>query len=173
MENQPSPQKLASTAAYVSSILFFFLIIMFATVHNGMIIGIVAITFHVLLLPVVANLPSTEWARACGYGWVILDISSNMMQINGVDEHLCSALRYGAHIPAVIWIITSSMHCNHQMQIVGITQGLIMAGYSFIAPWAPAWVLYPAMILLIIWLLLSGRFLAMQTLQINIGSTSI
>jgi hypothetical protein len=163
MENQTSPQRLASTAAYVAALLFFFLIIMFATVHNGMIIGIVAVTFHVLLFPVVANLPSTEWARACGYGWIMLDIASNMMQINGVDEHLCSALRYGAHIPAVIWIITSSMHCNRQMLSVGLVQGVIMAGYSFIAPWAPAWVLYPAMILLIVWLFLAGRFLATQS----------
>lgn len=173
MENQSSPQKLASTAAYIASILFFFLLIMFVTVHNGMIIGIVAVTFHILLFPVVASLPSPEWARACGYGWIILDTASNLMQINGVDEHLCSALRYGAHIPAVIWIITSSMHCNRQMQIIGITQGLIMGGYSFIAPWAPVWVLYPAMILLIIWLFLSGRFLAIQSLNSKTGSTSI
>ncbi len=136
---------------------------MFATVHNGIIIGIVAVTFHVLLFPVVANLPSTEWARACGYGWIILDITSNMMQVNGVDEHLCSALRYGAHIPAVIWIITSSVHCNRLMLSVGVVQGVIMAGYSFIAPWAPAWVLYPAMILLIVWLFLAGRFLTTQS----------
>jgi hypothetical protein len=109
---------------------------------------------------VVAELPSTDWARAGGYGWLVLDIAANIMFLNGVEEHTTTALRYGAHIPAILWIITSSWKCNRAIQIVGILQATIMGSYSFIAPWAPMWILYPAMILLIAWLFLSGRFLS-------------
>lgn len=160
MENQSSSRKLASTAAYVGAFLFLVLIILFNTIPQCLAIPFVAVAFHVALFPVVAELPSNEWARAAGYGWLVLDIAANVMFLNGVDEHICTALRYGAHIPAVIWIITSSLKCNRQMQIVGLIQAGIMGTYSFIAPWSPVWVLYPAMLLLIIWLILAGRFLS-------------
>jgi hypothetical protein len=161
METQPSSKKIASTFAYVGAVLFTLLIVLFnAMPQNFVPISVVAVAFHLVLFPVVAELPSTEWARAAGYGWLVLDIASNIMLLNGVDEHTCTALRYGAHIPAIVWIITSSLKCNRSMQIVGITQAFIMGSYSFVAPWAPMWILYPAMVLLIVWLVLSGRFLS-------------
>jgi len=161
MKNQTSTKKFASTASYLAAALFTLLIILFNTIpQNIVVISIVAVAFHVVLFPVVAELPSTDWARAGGYGWLTLDIAANIMQLNGVDEHTCTALRYGAHIPAIIWIITSSLKASRIMQAVGLVQALIMGSYSFVAPWAPMWMLYPAMVLLIIWLLLSGRSLS-------------
>ncbi len=71
MENQPSSRKLASTAAYVGAFLFLVLIILFNTLPECLAIPFVAVAFHVALFPVVAELPSTEWARAAGYGWLI------------------------------------------------------------------------------------------------------
>lgn len=154
--------KMPSTAAYIGAVLFAVMIVMFNTITTSIIIGITAVAFHVVLFPVVASLPSASWAKAAGYGWLILDITANVMQINGIDEHITSAIRYGAHIPAVIWIITSSLKGSMPMRIVGILQALIMGSYSFIAPWVPAWVLYPAMILLIIWLVVTGMHLSKQ-----------
>jgi hypothetical protein len=157
MENK----KFAEAAAYIGAALFTLLIILFNTMpQNVVVISIVAVAFHVALFPVVATLPSNDWAKAGGYGWLTLDIAANIMRLNGVDEHICTALRYGAHIPAVIWIITASLKGNRALQIVGLLQALIMGSYSFIAPWAPMEMLYPAMVLLIIWLVLSGRRIA-------------
>lgn len=167
MENQTSTKKFASGASYLGAALFALLIILFNTMpHNIVAIAAVAVAFHVVLFPVVAELPSTDWARAGGYGWLVLDIAANIMQLNGVDEHTCSALRYGAHIPAIIWIITSSLKANRTTQAVGLVQALIMGSYSFVAPWAPMWMLYPAMVLLIIWLLLSGYTLLKLSKQL-------
>ena len=158
---QPSSNKYASTAAYAGAFLFTVLIILFNTIPQDITpVAIVAVAFHVVLFPVIATLPSPEWARAGGYGWLVLDIAANIMRLNSVDETVCTALRYGAHIPAVIWIIATSLRGNRAMQFVGIPQALIMGTYSFIAPRAPAWVLYPAMVLLIAWLILCGFFIS-------------
>ena len=158
MESSP---KLASTCANVAAVLFAILIILFNSIPNTVFpIAVVAVLFHVVLFPVVAFLPSTNWAKAAGYGWLILDIASNIMQLNGVDQQITSALRYGGHIPAIIWIIVVSLRCNTAIMIVGILQALIMGSYSFVAPWVPMWYLYPAMVLLIVWLLLIGRFVS-------------
>lgn len=159
MENQTS-FKSASYASYLGAFLFTVLIVLFNTMPKSLAIPVVAVAFHLVLFPVVAKLPSANWARAGGYGWLTLDIAANIMYLNGVDEHICTALRYGAHIPAILWIINASLKGSRPMQIVGILQALILGSYSFVAPWAPAWVLYPAMVLLIIWLILTGYYLS-------------
>ena len=156
-----SSSKFASTASYIGAFLFTVLIILFNTMPQNIVaISVVAVAFHLFLFPVVAKLPSTDWAKAGGYGWLVLDIAANIMLLNGVDEHICTSLRYGAHISAIVWIIITSLNGNRTMQIVGIAQALIMGSYSFVAPWAPVWMLYPAMVLLIVWLILSGKLLA-------------
>lgn len=159
MDNQ-STKKPAYRSALTGAILFSVLILLLNTIpDNIVLVAVVAVAFHIVLFPVVAALPSTSWARAAGYGWLILDIAANIMYINGIEEPTCTALRYGAHIPAIIWIFVSSFHCNRMMQIAGLPLCIIMGSYSFIAPWAPSWMLYPAMVLLVIWLLLSAKFL--------------
>ena len=164
MDNQLLSTALASKAAYAGAFLFTVLVILFNTMPQNILpIAVVAVAFHVILFPVVAELPSTDWARAGGYGWLILDIAANIMQLNGVDEHTRSALHYGAHIPAVIWIITASLKTNPAMRLVGIPQAIIMGSYSFVEPQAPGWYLYPAMVLLIVWLVLTGRSLNRNT----------
>jgi hypothetical protein len=160
MNNLLTSRSLASTAAYIGAALFTILIVLFNTMPSSLAIPIVGVAFHVVLFPVVAALPSNDWARAAGYGWLGLDIASNIMLLNGVDENICTALRYGAHIPAIIWIIVGSIQADRLMQIVGILQALVMGSYSFVAPWAPKEMLYPAIILLIIWLILAGRSLS-------------
>ena len=152
--------KTASVAAYAGAFLFAVLVVLFNTIPQHIAVPVVAVAFHVVLFPVVAALPSADWARAAGYGWLVLDIAANIMYINKVDENITTALRYGAHIPAVIWIITASLKGNRSMQVTGILQAAIMGSYSFIAPWVPMWFLYPAMVLLIIWLFLAGRYLS-------------
>lgn len=150
----------AFVAAYAGAFLFTVLVVLFNTMPQHIAVPVVAVAFHVVLFPVVAALPSADWARAAGYGWLVLDIAANIMYINNVDEQTTTALRYGAHIPAALWIITASLKGNRFMRVTGILQAVIMGSYSFIAPWAPMWVLYPAMLLLIIWLILSGRHLS-------------
>src|SRR4029077_6622691 len=134
MENTQSQKKLAAYGAYAGAFLFTVLIVLFSTKANGFATGVVAVAFHVVLFPVVAELTSASWAKAGGYGWLILDIAANVMQLNGIDPHISEGLRYGAHIPAIIWIITSSLKGSKPMMFVGILQAIIMGTYSFIAP---------------------------------------
>ena len=119
MEIQAPTKKIASSAAYIGAVLFTVLIILFNIMPKNIVaISVVAVAFHVVLFPVVAALPSANWAKAGGYGWLSLDIAANVMLINGVDEHVCTSLRYGAHISAIIWIISASLKGNRLLQSV-------------------------------------------------------
>lgn len=168
MEITYTSKKWASAAAYSGALLFALLVVLFSTDAPVFAISIVAVVFHIVLFPVVSTLPSPDWAKAAGYGWLILDIAANIMRLNNVDELICSALRYGAHIPAVIWIISSSLKCNRLILITGLLQSLIMGSYSFLAALVPMWYLFPAMILLIIWLILVGKYLSRIELKDHI-----
>src|SRR6266567_220686 len=65
--------------------------------------GLLAVAPHLLLFPVVAALPAPRWAKAAGYGWLVIDISTDIMGLNGVPQtdlslvalrraHFCSPL---------------------------------------------------------------------------------
>jgi len=160
MENQTT-NKFASTASFIGAALFALLIVLFNVApQNVALISIIGVTFHLLLFPVVSALPSPGWSKAAGYGWLVVDTACNVMSLNGVEEHITTPLRLGSHLSLALWIITTSLKCNRSMQVVGILQGILVGSYSLIAPWVPMWVLYPAMMLLIIWLVLAGMFLA-------------
>ena len=159
MEDERSNRKLASAAAYIGAFLFVVLLVLFSSVHQIVIIALVSVAFHLILLPVVAELPAPEWGRAAGYGWLVIDIALNVAGLNGVDLQMLMSLRLGAHVVAAVWIITSSLRCSLPVRTVGILQGICFAGYSLLAPWVPSWGLYPSAVLLVIWLFLAGRML--------------
>lgn len=126
-------------------------------------LALLGVAEHLLLFPVVAALPAPRWARAAGYGWLVIDMATDIMQLNGIDKSIYLSLRYGGHISAVLWIASASWKAKGAMRIVGWLLALDLFIYSFIAfiPFTFI-VLIPSLVLLPVWLVLVGRLLARE-----------
>jgi len=108
-------------------------------------------------------LPAPTWARAVGYGWLVLDIATDIMQLNGVDKLTYLALRYGANIAAALWIASVSWQTKGAMRVIGWIVALTLAIYSFIAFFPFTFViLLPSLVLLPVWFVLGGRLIAIS-----------
>jgi len=46
------------------------------------------ILFHLALFLLVAKLEAPEWARAAGYGWLVLDVMTAVLTLDGVPYEL-------------------------------------------------------------------------------------
>jgi hypothetical protein len=110
------------------------------------------------LFPVVAAAPAPPWARAAGYGWLVVDIATDVMALQGVPDALYLPLRYGGHVSAALWIAAASWRLGGAARGVGLLLALTLGGYSFV-PHAPVGWLGPAGVLLPVWLVLVGRAL--------------
>ncbi|MFL5624734.1 MAG: hypothetical protein ACJ788_03970 [Ktedonobacteraceae bacterium] len=116
---------------------------------------------HLLLFPVIAALPAPQWAKSAGYGWLVIDMATEIMQLNGVAKLIYLSLRYGGHISAAIWIASASWRARGALRIIGWLTALDLFIYSFIAfiPFSFV-ILLPSLILLPAWIALVGRLLA-------------
>lgn len=160
----------AAYAAYAAAVLFVFSLARFFFIPrlglpadspivaelNG---GLLPVAAHLLLFPVVAALPAPPWARAAGYGWLVIDIVTDIMALNGVPDTIYLPMRYGGHVSAALWIATASWRGRGALRIVGLLLALILGGYSFV-PNGPIWLLIPSGPLLPLWFALVGRFIA-------------
>lgn len=128
----------------------------------AVLVGIVGVAEHLLLFPIVAALPAPPWARAAGYGWLVIDMATDIMQLNGIDKSIYLSLRYGGHISAALWIASASWQASGAMRIVGWLLALDLFIYSFIAfiPFTFV-VLFPSLVLLPMWFVLVGRLLGL------------
>lgn len=117
---------------------------------------------HLLLFPVVAALPAPRWVRHAAYGWLVLDIATDVMALNGVPQSTYLALRYGGHVAAALWFAAAAWRAEGGTRVVGLLLALNLGGYSFAAPLDPTHFvgLLPMMVLLPLWLALVGRRLA-------------
>lgn len=160
----------AAYAAYGAAILFvvslarFFFIPRLGLLANSPIVaelngGLLPVAAHLLLFPVVAALPAPRWARAAGYGWLAIDIATDIMALNGVSDTIYLPMRYGGHISAALWIGTASWQAKGAMRIVGLLLAFNLGAYSFI-PHGPLFLLFPTGPLLPIWFALAGRLIA-------------
>jgi hypothetical protein len=126
-------------------------------------LALLGVAEHLLLFPVVAALPAPRWARAAGYGWLVIDMATDIMQLNGIDKSIYLSLRYGGHISAALWIASASWQTKGALRLVGWLLALDLAIYSFITfiPFTFV-VLIPSLVLLPVWLVLVGRLLARE-----------
>lgn len=150
-------------SAYLSGGLFAALFLAFGASPSSLIVPVLGVAAHVTLFPVVAALPAPSWARQAGYGWLIIDIVSNVMSINGADPALATAVRYGGHISAAIWIGFASWQAKGSPRLVGIPLAFVLGGYSLVAPWVSGAVIIVAFLLIIAWLPFAGRSIAKST----------
>lgn len=112
---------------------------------------------HLVLFPIVAALPAPRWARAAGYGWLVVDMATDIMALNGVSPLIYLALRYGGHISSAVWAGSASWQARGASRIVGLLYALDIALYSYI-PHGSFLILLPSAILLPVWLILLAQF---------------
>ena len=167
------PSQLAVRAAYVAAVLFVIRLPTFfvpairdALPGNSPVLSelnaLLGIAPHLVLFPVVAALPAPRWGRAAGYGWLVIDMATDVMDLGGVAKLTYLSLRYGGHISAALWIASASWDAKGALRIVGWLLAFDLAIYSFIAPFGSLTflVLLPSLVLLPLWLALVGRYLA-------------
>lgn len=118
--------------------------------------GLLPVAAHLLLFPIVTALPAPPWARAAGFGWLVIDIATDIMVLNGVADSIYLPMRYGGHISAALWIASASWQAGGATRLAGLLLALDLGGYSFI-PNAPAALLIPSGVLIPLWLVLAGR----------------
>ncbi|WP_158906845.1 hypothetical protein [Burkholderia sp. L27(2015)] len=110
------------------------------------------IFFHLATFFLVAKLPAPEWARAAGYSWLVLDVTTGAMIINRVPRAVADYVRLGGHIFAGIWIVVASLQGSAAAMLIGLPAGAFLFGYTFASPFLrPVW-LSPASILVLLWL---------------------
>ncbi len=119
--------------------------------------ALLGIAPHLLLFVVVAALPAPSWARSAGYGWLTIDMATDIMALNGVADTTFLPMRYGGHIAAALWIASASWEAKGATRNVGLLLALNLGVYLFIAPFVSFVALLPSIILLPTWFILVAR----------------
>ncbi len=171
-EMQSSQLARATYAAYGAALLFAIHLVTYfipsirdvttsSSVIGAEALALLAVAEHLILFPVVAALPAPKWARAVGYGWLVLDMATDIMQLNGAAKLTYLTLRYGANVAAALWIASTSWQAKGAIRVIGVLVALDLVIYSFIAfiPFTFV-ILIPSLVLLPLWFWLAGRSLA-------------
>jgi hypothetical protein len=112
----------------------------------------VGIFFHLVVFLLVFKLPAPEWARAAGYGWLLLDVDGGL---NLVDPQCtgCRSRQRCAPLNARAgrWIVMASLQGSLTAKLVGLPAGAILFAYTFASPFLPTVWLSPASILVLVW----------------------
>lgn len=171
-ENTLADQSRAATMAYIAAglfivrFIFFFLPYLSFVPHSiasleqdGTISGaLLGNAEHLVLFPVVAALPAPRWAKGAGYGWLVVDMATDIMALQGVPPLIYLGLRYGGHIASALWAAAASWQGRGALRVIGLLYALDIALYSYI-PHGSFVLLIPSAFLLPAWLILVGRFL--------------
>src|SRR5712691_6170103 len=116
-------------------------------------IALLGIIPHLLLFPVIDALPAPRWAKAAGYGWLVIDMSTDIMQLSGVNSSIYLSLKYGGHNSAATWITLTSAQANRNRRILGLLTAIDLAAYSVLNPLSPLMfiILIPLILILPLW----------------------
>lgn len=79
--------------------------------------------FHLAVFLLVFKLPAPEWAKAAGYGWLLLDVAAGTLRINQVQPAIAQQVRLGGHIFAGIWIVMASLQGSLAAKLAGCQLG--------------------------------------------------
>ncbi|WP_407542512.1 hypothetical protein Q0M94_23255 (plasmid) [Deinococcus radiomollis] len=110
------------------------------------------ILFHLAMFFLVAKLPAPDWAKAAGYGWLVLDVMTGVLTLNHVPHATADFVRLGGHVFAGIWLVTSALSGSRPYKIIGVLTGAWLGGYTFLSPFLPMTVIGPTAIFFLIWL---------------------
>jgi hypothetical protein len=87
----------------------------------------VGILYHLAMFLLVFKLPAPEWARATGYGWLVLDVVAGALMINHVPRAIAGNVRLGGHIFAGIWFVMASLQGSPAAKLAGLPAGLFLS----------------------------------------------
>lgn len=146
----------ARALALTGALLFIPVIASFAVSPGAIWAEYIGIFFHLTMFLLVAKLDAPEWAKAAGYGWLVLDVMTGVCMINGVPNELADYFRLGGHVFGGVWIVGASCQGSIAVRIVGSLAGTWLGGYSLVSAMLPTTFLAPASLLVTIWLLLIG-----------------
>lgn len=110
------------------------------------------ILFHLAMFMLVAKLSAPAWAKAAGYGWLLLDVMVAILTLNNVAYSIYFPIRLGGHIFAGTWITLASLSATRAMRIVGVITGVWLGAYSFVSPFVSPKALGPDSVLVLVWL---------------------
>lgn len=144
-----APPRLFSMAALLC---FFPVVISFAVAPGAWWVDYPGILFHLAMFMLVAKLDAPDWAKAAGYGWLFLDVTTGVLTLNHVPRDLAINVRLGGHIFAGIWIATVSLSGSRLIRIVGVLMSALLFGYTFLSPFLPLKALSATSFLYLIWL---------------------
>ncbi len=133
-------------------ILFAVVVVSFSRPHRPWWTDYPGIIWHLLTFILVAKLDAPDWARAAGYGWLVIDVLVGVLTLNHVPAALYFPIRLGGHVFGGTWITMASLSGSPAMRIVGVIAGVWLAGYSFVSPFVSPKALGPDSILVIVWL---------------------
>jgi hypothetical protein len=183
LEQTDSSQRLAGYAAYGAAICFLAALLagivgyvvaparLLSPITNFM-HPVIYFVFGVLLFPVVAALPAPSWAKAAGYGWLVVNIASNTMHFDaaatGGDMGIVGLIENGLHRGGIflggVWIAAAAWQMKGGLRPIGLLSALanLTAPLSGAFPFSaiPPWLMLVLLLLgflLPVWLFLAGR----------------
>lgn len=136
----------------------------------------VGLIWHFSMFFFIFKLPTPNWGKSAGTYWIILDVLSGILYINnfygiagdatlGIATQtgmtLCTAIRLAAHCFEGIWLISSAFTTNNKtIKICGVVGGVLLAGYSILSPFVPAWILTLNTPAIIVWffMIVKGKY---------------
>lgn len=127
------------------------------------------LVWHLSMFFFICKLQTPSWGRTCGTFWIVLDVLSGMLYLNnfygilgdatlGIATQtgmtLCLAVRLAAHVFEGLWLVSSAMTTeNRVIRVCGVLAGVLLAGYSLVSPFAPAWALSLNTPFMLVWFL--------------------
>lgn len=140
------------TAAIIAILMFAPVVASYFLIPKGWWLDYPGILFHLALFLLVPQLPAPDWARAAGYGWLILDVTVGVMTLNHVPTDIALPIRLGGHIFAGIWIVNVSLRSALPIRLTGLLTGIMLFSYSFVSPFIPMKALAPTSLGIVLWL---------------------
>jgi hypothetical protein len=125
-------------------------------------LAVLAVLQHLVVFPVVAVLSAPLWAKVAAYIWLVVDTTTDVMQLADTPKSIYLPIRLAVNVLAALWIATASWRMVGATRVIGLIVAIDTALYSAVALLTPfAFVVtLPALALLPLWFWLVGRRLA-------------
>src|SRR6266566_2165155 len=108
LQEKQESRTMDAPIAYAAAAMFVALFVTYGIAPTSPLVSLFGVAAHLLLFPVVAGLAAPSWAKAAGYGWLVVDIVSNVVSLAGIGDASTSAVRFGGHVVAALWIVSAS-----------------------------------------------------------------
>lgn len=114
-----------SAATLAAALLFISFHIEVWPITTGKMARVIGVGYHLLMLPSVAALPAPQWARAAGFGWMLMDAALNGAAYAGLDTATGDAFRQGVHILSAVWVIAAGWTGGGWLAAAGTLLGVV------------------------------------------------